>query len=44
MGMKPGKQMGQVIDQLFESVLENPELNDKEKLIELAHKKMTSFI
>ena len=44
MGMKPGKQMGEVIDQLFESVLENPELNDREKLIELAHKKMTSFI
>ena len=33
MGMKPGKQMGEVIDQLFESVLENPELNDREKLI-----------
>lgn len=44
MGMKQGKQMGEVIDQLFESVLDNPELNDKNKLTELAHKIISSVI
>lgn len=33
-GMKPGKEIGQMLDQLFEIVLENPELNTKEYLME----------
>lgn len=38
MGMKPGKELGEVLDALFEEVLEKPELNTREKLLELAHK------
>lgn len=44
MGMKQGKDIGVVIDQLFEEILEDPTLNEREKLIELAHKFMTPFI
>ncbi|MGN1156466.1 MAG: CCA tRNA nucleotidyltransferase [Agathobacter sp.] len=44
MGMKQGKDVGFVIDRLFDAVIENPELNDKEKLMQLAHKLMTPFI
>ena len=44
MGMKQGKELGLVIDQLFDAVIENPELNEKEKLMQLAHKLMTPFI
>ncbi len=36
LGMKPGKEIKQVLCQLFEQVLENPDLNEKEKLIESA--------
>ena len=44
MGMKPGKDLGNVLEQLFQQVLDQPELNQKEKLIELAHKIMPPFI
>ena len=44
MGMKPGKEMGQVLDQLFEAVLEEPEMNNKENLMALAHKLILPFI
>lgn len=44
MGMKPGKEMGIVIDRLFEAVIENPEMNQREKLLSLAHKLITPFI
>lgn len=44
LGMKPGKELGEILEDLFQQVLENPELNQKEKLIELAHKKISSFI
>lgn len=44
MGMKQGKDMGVVIDQLFEAVIENPEMNQREKLLQLAHKLITPFI
>ena len=44
MGMKQGKDVGTVIDMLFDEVLDNPDLNQKEKLTELAHKFMTPFI
>ena len=43
-GMKPGKELGNVLEQLFQQVLDQPELNQKEKLIELAHKIMPPFI
>lgn len=44
LGMKQGKQLGAVLDQLFLHVLEHPEDNRKEKLIELAHKLQPPFI
>lgn len=37
LGMKPGKELGAVLDALFEQVLDHPELNTREKLLELAH-------
>lgn len=36
MGMEPGKDLKNMLNYLFECVLENPELNDKQKLIDLA--------
>ncbi len=44
MGMKQGTGIGMVIDQLFDAVLEEPTLNTREKLEQLAHKFMTPFI
>ena len=40
MGMKPGKNMGLLLDELFDKVLENPELNNKEILKQLAEEKI----
>ncbi|MDR2731366.1 MAG: HD domain-containing protein [Treponema sp.] len=37
-GMKPGKKMGVVLNQLLETVLDDPAQNTKEKLIEIAGK------
>lgn len=37
LGMKPGKELGEVLDALFERVLDEPELNTRESLLELAH-------
>lgn len=36
LGMKPGKDLGRVLDALFEQVLDEPELNTRERLMELA--------
>lgn len=44
MGMKPGKEIGQVLDELLEQVLEHPEYNEYEKLIELAHNIVSPLI
>ena len=44
MGMKPGKDIGYVIDQMFEAVLEDPELNNRKNLLALANKLATPFI
>ena len=44
MGMKPGKDMGLVIDQMFEAVLQDPSLNDRKNLLELANKLAAPFI
>lgn len=44
MGMKPGEEIGVVLDLLFDIVLNDPKLNDREKLLERAHKLATPFI
>ena len=44
LGMKPGPQLGAVLDELLEAVLEDPQQNTREKLIALAHKMITPFI
>ncbi|MBP7740841.1 HD domain-containing protein [Candidatus Woesebacteria bacterium] len=36
LNLKPGKIIGDILNQLFEKVLDDPELNKKDKLIELA--------
>lgn len=38
LGMKPGKQLGEVLNQLLELVLEDPEKNDKEYLLSQVNK------
>lgn len=38
LGMKPGKELGEVLQHLFELVLENPQENTRENLLEKAHK------
>lgn len=38
LGIKPGPVLGRLLDQLLELVLEKPELNEKEKLVEEAKK------
>lgn len=44
MGMTPGKEIGDILDKLFDMVLEEPEINDKDKLTELAHKMINPLI
>jgi len=44
MGMKPGKDIGYVIDRLLDAVLKDPEQNNREKLLSLANKLATPFI
>jgi tRNA nucleotidyltransferase (CCA-adding enzyme) len=36
MGVKPGKRIGIILRELLESVVEDPELNSREKLSEIA--------
>ena len=43
-GMKPGPQLGAVIDKLLEIVMDDPAQNTKENLLVLAHKINTPFI
>ena len=38
LGMEPGKRIGETLNQLLELVLEHPEWNTKEKLLEQVHK------
>ena len=38
LNLKPGKQLGKILNSLFELVLENPELNTKENLLDEAKK------
>lgn len=44
MGMHQGKELGVVLDYLFEQVLDEPELNTREKLLGLANNVRTSLI
>jgi len=37
-GIPAGKELGNILNQLFETVLEDPQLNTKEKLLEIAQK------
>lgn len=39
-GIKPGKEMGETLNKLLEIVLENPELNNKEYLIDIVKKEI----
>ena len=36
MGIKPGKKMGIILNELLETVLDDPELNKRETLLEIA--------
>jgi tRNA nucleotidyltransferase (CCA-adding enzyme) len=36
-GFKEGKEIGEMLGRLLDAVIDDPELNDKEKLLELAH-------
>jgi len=40
MGMKPGREMGSMLQYLLERVLEEPELNERDKLTKLVNEKM----
>lgn len=40
MGIKPGPQMGEILNKLLDKVLEEPELNDKEVLIAIVREHM----
>lgn len=42
-GLQPGPQLGKVLNQLFELVLENPQLNQKETLMREAEKIISGF-
>ena len=44
MGMKPGEEIGVVLDLLFDIVINDPQLNEREKLLERANKLITPFI
>jgi tRNA nucleotidyltransferase (CCA-adding enzyme) len=44
MGMKPGEEIGVVLDLLFDIVINDPKLNEREKLLERANKLIPPFI
>jgi tRNA nucleotidyltransferase (CCA-adding enzyme) len=44
MGMQPGKEIGDVLDRLFEQVLDDPECNTREQLLAMAHKIISPLI
>lgn len=39
LGIKPGKQIGRILNELLDMVMENPELNNKESLINIVRSK-----
>lgn len=44
LGVPQGKEIGRILDELFERVLEDPSTNEREKLMELAHNMITPNI
>lgn len=40
LGYKPGKLLGEVLNELFETVLDSPSMNSREKLLEIAKNKL----
>lgn len=44
LGVPQGKEIGRILDALFEQILEDPALNEKDKLMELAHNMITPCI
>ena len=44
LGVPQGKEIGRILDELFERVLEDPSINEREKLMELAHNMITPNI
>ncbi len=43
LGMKPGREMKELLNYLFETVLENPEVNSREELLELARQRISEL-
>ncbi len=43
LGMRPGRELKEVLEALFEQVLDNPEINDRETLKELARQLMNRY-
>ncbi len=41
-GFKPGKAMGETLDRLLEQVLENPLLNEKQTLLDMARRHLSN--
>ena len=44
LGVEPGQKLGEILDKLYEMVLDDPKLNDHEKLIEHANKIISPLI
>jgi tRNA nucleotidyltransferase (CCA-adding enzyme) len=44
LGMQPGREIGELLDALFERVLDDPSLNTREQLLDLAHNINPSLI
>ncbi|MCL6478726.1 MAG: polynucleotide adenylyltransferase [Peptococcaceae bacterium] len=43
LGIRPGREMGSILNRLLEVVLENPEANEKSRLLELARRWRTAY-
>ncbi len=43
LGMKPGREMKELLNYLFDTVLENPEVNNREVLLELARQRISEL-
>ncbi len=39
-GFKPGKELGETLNRLLEAVIENPQLNKRQTLLEIVHEKL----
>ena len=43
LGIPKGKMIGQILQELFETVTESPSMNDREKLLEVAKKNYNKY-